>query len=155
MTSFSCPSVWVAMAFYFVSLLFGHQRRRTGFREWVTIQWHQNERHHDVSNHRQLYASFNRLFRLTSKNTSNYARAIGPFWPVTDGFPHKGPVARKVFPWHDITMKSLSLPDHQRLFVSGYHSKSRPMIIYPVLSQCINQIVVGLESLSRIIQALC
>ena len=81
-------------------LLFGHTCRLRG-----TLQSHHNKRD-CVSNHRRLDRLLSRLFRRRSKKTSKF-RVTGlceenP--PVTCGFPHKGPVPRKMFPFDDIIM---------------------------------------------------
>ena len=57
-----------------------------------------------VSNHRRLDCFLNRLFRRRSKKTSKLS-VTGLYEassPVTGGFPHTGPVTRKIFPFHDI-----------------------------------------------------
>ena len=80
----------------------------------TSLQWRQNERHR-VSNHQHLDHLLRRLFRRTSKKTSKiYATGLCEWNPlVMSGFPNKGPVTRKMFPfdhhgypkwWHHIFM---------------------------------------------------
>ena len=60
-----------------------------------TLQWH-----HYIFNHHRLDCLLNLLFRRGSKKTSKL-RVIG-LWPVNS--PHKGPVTRKMSPFHDVIM---------------------------------------------------
>ena len=64
-----------------------------------------------VSNHWQLGCLFNSFLRLLSKKTTKFhIILILCEWklPVTGGgSPHKGPVMRKVCPYHDVIMKLL------------------------------------------------
>ena len=65
----------------------------------IALQWRQNERR-GVSNHRQIYCLFDRVFRRTLKKTSNL-RVTGlcagnP--PVTGGFPTQGASNADFFP---------------------------------------------------------
>ena len=53
------------------------------------IKWRHNE-HHGVWNHQHLDCLLSSSFRRTSKKTSELR--------VTDFYPHKGPVTRKMFP---------------------------------------------------------
>ena len=68
-----------------------------------TLQGRHNG-HPGVSNHRWLVCLFSRLFRLISRKTSMLAlQALcegNP--PVTGGFPQKGPVTWKLFPFDDV-----------------------------------------------------
>ena len=69
------------------------------------LQWRHND-HNGVSNHQAHGFLLNRLFRRRSKKTSKL-RFTGLFvgnspGPVTS--PHKGPVARKMFPFDDVIM---------------------------------------------------
>ena len=87
---------------------------------WVTLQWRHNE-HDNVSNHRRLDCSLNRLFRRRSKKKSKLrvtGLCVGNS-PVTGEFPaHKGPVTRKMFPFDDVIMISPvvhSVPQNQWL----------------------------------------
>ena len=69
----------------------------------VTSQWARW-----LSNHRRIDCLFNRLFRLRSKKTSKL-RVTGLCEgnsPVSGEFPHKGPLARKMFPFDDVIMES-------------------------------------------------
>ena len=71
----------------------------------VSLQWRHGERD-GVSNHRRLDCLLSRLFSRRSKKISKL-RVTGicegnP--PVTGGFPHKGPVTRKMFPFDDVVM---------------------------------------------------
>ena len=71
----------------------------------TTLQWRHNERD-GVSNHRRYDSLLNRLFRHRSKKTPKL-RITGLCEgnsPVTDDFPHKGLVTRKMFPFDDIFM---------------------------------------------------
>ena len=56
--------------------------------------------------HRRLDCLLNPLFRRKSMKTSKLRDNVlcegNP--PVTGGFPHKGPVTRKMFPSHDVIM---------------------------------------------------
>ena len=71
----------------------------------IPLQWRHNERK-GVSNHQRFDYLLNHLFRRKSKKTSKF-RVTGlcegnP--PVTGGFPHKGPVTRKMSPFDDVSM---------------------------------------------------
>ena len=69
------------------------------------LHWRHNERD-GVSNHRRPNGLFNRLFKPRSKKTSKL-RVTGLCegnLPVTGGFPHKGPVMRKMFQFDDVIM---------------------------------------------------
>ena len=71
------------------------------------LQWCHDERD-GVSNHQPHDCLLNRLFRRRSKEASKL-RVTGLFrgihrWPVNS--PHKGPVARKMFPFDDVIMKN-------------------------------------------------
>ena len=69
------------------------------------LQWHHNE-HDGISNHWCLDWLLNRLFRHRSKKTSklsvtghckgNHQRPVNTL--------HKGPVTRRMFPFHDVIM---------------------------------------------------
>ena len=79
-----------------------------------TLQWRHNERD-GVSNHRCLDCLLNRLLRRRSKKTSKL-RVTGlcegnP--PVTCGFPHKGSMTRKMFPFDDAIMDMLLVEGHK------------------------------------------
>ena len=83
-----CMPPWVGIFFLFFS-----------------VQWRRNERD-GVSNHRRDGCLFNRLFRRRLKNhpssaSLTFVRGIHR-WPVDS--PHKGPVARKMFPFDDVIM---------------------------------------------------
>ena len=72
---------------------------------FLTLQWCHNECD-GVSNHQRLYYLLNRLFRRRPKKTSKL-RVTGlcegnP--QVTGGYPHKGPVMQKMFPYDDVIM---------------------------------------------------
>ena len=92
------------------SLLWTHQRQTVSRhrQQWglaQSLEWRHNERD-NVSNHQRLDCFLHRLFRRRSKKTSKH-RVTGlcernP--PVTGGFPHKGPVTRKMFSFDDVTM---------------------------------------------------
>ena len=67
----------------------------------ISLQWRHNERN-GVSNHQ-------RLFMHRSKKTSKF-RVTGLCegdLPVTDEFPHKWPLTRKMFPFDDVIMCAL------------------------------------------------
>ena len=69
--------------------------------------------HDGVSNHQPFECLLNRLFRRRSKKTSKLCltglmRGIHR-WPVNS--PHKGPVARKMFPFDDVIMPDRDLVD--------------------------------------------
>ena len=71
----------------------------------TALQWRHNEPD-GVSNHQVRHCLLNRLFRRWSNKTSNF-RVTGLCsgihrWPVN--FPHKWPVTRKMFPFHDAIM---------------------------------------------------
>ena len=78
--------------------------------QWIkylcaTLQWRHNEQD-GVSKHRPHDCLLNRLSRRRSKKTSKL-RVTGLCegihrWPVNS--PHKGPVARKMFPFDDVIM---------------------------------------------------
>ena len=64
----------------------------------VALQWHHDE-HNGVLNHRRVNCLLNRFFRCRSKKISKL-RVTGLCEgnsAVTGGFPHKGPVTRKMF----------------------------------------------------------
>ena len=65
---------------------------------------------HVVSNHRPFGCLFNSLLRLTSKKTSKlrYSSSVRGIHRPPAYFTHKGPVTRKVFPFHDIIMPWLA-----------------------------------------------
>ena len=73
--------------------------------KYYAIQWRHNE-HDGVSNHQPQDLFLNRLFRRRSKKHQSsallaFVRGID-WWPVRS--PHKGPVTRKIFPFHDVIM---------------------------------------------------
>ena len=100
-----------------------------------TLQWRNNARD-GVSDYRRLDCLLNRLFSRRSKKTSKL-RVIGlcdgnP--PVTGGFPHKGPVTRKMFSFDDVIMRSRKtswtrvqlstcLPFHNCKLLGKFHSR--------------------------------
>ena len=60
--------------------------------------------HHGVYNERQLHCSFNCVFMRTLKKASKLS-IIGPLWGENHRWiPHKGPLMRKMGPWHDVIM---------------------------------------------------
>ena len=91
----------------------------------ITWQWRHKERP-GVSSFRRFDRLFNHFFRQISKKRSKPALlalcAGNP--PVTGGFPHKGPVTRKPFPYDDVIMmrraeqNGFLAPTH-RIVVSG------------------------------------
>ena len=70
-----------------------------------TLQWRHNERN-AISTHRCLDYLLSRLFRCRSKKTSklHVTGLCEGNPPVTGGFPHKGPVTRKNFPFDNVIM---------------------------------------------------
>ena len=69
------------------------------------LHWRHND-HDGVSNHQPHGCILNRLFRRRSKKTSKL-RVTGLCVGNSPGpvnFPHKGPVARKMFPFDDVIM---------------------------------------------------
>ena len=69
------------------------------------LQWRHKE-HDGVSSYQRLDCLINHLFRRKSKETSKL-RVTGLCEVVHRGpvnSPHKGPVTRKMFPFHDVTM---------------------------------------------------
>ena len=70
-----------------------------------TLQFCRNERD-GISNHRRPDYLFNRLFRRRLKKTSKpcVTSLCEGNSPVTDEFPHKGPVARKMFLFDNVIM---------------------------------------------------
>ena len=71
----------------------------------ITLHWRHNGRD-GVSNHQAQDCLLNHLFRRRSKKTLKL-RVTGLYEgnsPVTDEFPHKGPVTRKMFPFDDVIM---------------------------------------------------
>ena len=70
-----------------------------------TLRWRHND-HDSVSNHQPHSCLLNRLFRRRSKETSKLSVtglcAANSPGPVNS--PHKGPVARKMFPFDDVIM---------------------------------------------------
>ena len=71
-----------------------------------TLQWRHKERN-GVWNHRRFHCLLNCWFRRRSKKTSKL-RTTGlceGYSPVTDEFPHKRPIARKMFPFDDVIMR--------------------------------------------------
>ena len=76
----------------------------------LSLQWHHNERD-DVSNHRRLDCSLNRLFRRRAKKASSSASLAfvrGIHRSPLDS-PHKGPVTRKIFPFDDVIILGADL----------------------------------------------
>ena len=83
----------------------------------LTLQWRRNE-HDGVSNHQPNDCLLNRLFRRRSKKISKL-RVTGLCVGNSPGpvnSPHKGPVARKMFPFDDVIMLA-----PERLFI-GFRS---------------------------------
>ena len=91
------------------------------------LQRRHNE-HNCVSNHRRHDCLLNRLFRRRSKKTpkllvAGFVRGIHRL-PVNS--PHKGPIARKIFPDDDITMELIlkrgRYRTHPSVFTRGLRS---------------------------------
>ena len=88
----------------------------------LSLQWRYIERE-GVPNHRRPYCLLNRLFRRRSRKASTL-RVTGlcdgnP--PMTGGFPHKGPVTRKMFPFDDVIMRSSLLGNANLIQKSSNH----------------------------------
>ena len=89
--------------YYWCELLFTDWYGYHSVTRWTLSERH-NERH-GVSNHQHLDCLFNRLFRHTSKKKSKLlvtGRCVGNP-PVTGGFPSQRPVARRMFPFDDVS----------------------------------------------------
>ena len=74
-----------------------------------TLRWRHNERD-GVSNHRRLDGSLKSFFRQRSKQISKLrvtGLCVGNS-PVTCGSPHKRPVTRKMFPFNDVIMHTVT-----------------------------------------------
>ena len=96
-TLFSYLHLWKIIA---DELVFCHYKR------WVMIliTLTSNERHGD-SNHRQLYRDC--LFKTILLNWNlikHYSLIYWWYVRVNGGFPHKDPIMRKAFPYHDVPM---------------------------------------------------
>ena len=91
-----------------------------------TLQWHCNERD-GVSNHQPHDCLPNRLLGANQRKHQSsaslaFVRGIHR-WPVNS--PHKGPVMRKRFPFHDIIMTyDLSKQPHGTVWPSVFDLKS-------------------------------
>ena len=85
-----------------------------------TSQWLYNHRD-GVSNHRRLGCLLNRFFRRTWKEASKLSVTglCERNQPVTGGFPHKGPVTRKRFPFDDVIMEIM--------FEKRFHNSSETL----------------------------
>ena len=83
--------------FRFVDVLTSNRR------DHFTLRWRHNGRD-GVSNHQPHDCLLNRLFRRRSKKTSKL-RVTGLCEGNSPGnYPHKWPVTRKIFPFHDVIM---------------------------------------------------
>ena len=74
------------------------------------LQWRHND-HDIVSNHQPHGCLFNRFFRHRSKKTSKF-RVTGLCVGNSPGpvnSPHKGPVTRRMFPFHDVIVVNVWL----------------------------------------------
>ena len=102
----SCPCTWY--------LLLAHKssyEHMPLFPKWIgligySLHWRHND-HDGVSNHQPHGCLLNRLFGRRSKKTSKL-RVTGLCAGNSPGpvnSPHKGPVTRKMFPFHDVIMK--------------------------------------------------
>ena len=108
-TNIDEPSVWSCGMHLWTS---SHEMNKIFLQTWFwklsnkALQWRHTERD-GVSNHRRHDCLLNRLFRRISKKTSKlrgtlaFVRGIHR-WPVNS--PHKGQVARKLFPFDDVIM---------------------------------------------------
>ena len=104
----------------------------------MSSQWRRDERN-GVSNHRRLGCLLNRFFRCRSKKTSKF-RVTGLCagnhrWPLNS--PHKGPVTRKMFPFHGVIMYAISsniMNQHHRICLT-YVIINHPS--YVILRSCV------------------
>ena len=97
--AYFCPDcgIWDGHIVGFVSLVYRLPTK--------PLWWRHNECD-GVSNHRRLECLFSRLFRRRPKKTSKF-RVTGLYEgnsPRPVNSPHKGPVTRKMFPFHDVIM---------------------------------------------------
>ena len=82
----------ICMLYIYISILF-------------TLQWRHNERD-GVSNHQRPDCLLNSLVRLRrSSNKTSRFRVTG----LCEGKPHKRPVTRQMFPFHDVIMMVVQL----------------------------------------------
>ena len=88
-----------------VCMIYKHESNRG-----VSLRWRHND-HDSVSNHQPHGCLLNRLFRRRWKKTSKL-RVTGLCAGNSPGpvnSPHKGPVTRKMFPFHDVIMWRMCL----------------------------------------------
>ena len=100
-----------------------HLRNRVDF--GCRSVWRHSERD-GVSTHQRLHLLLNRLFRRKSTKTSKLRITClcegNP--PVTGGFPHKGPVTRKMFPFEDVIMWSIQCRFRAYVILQLCHCRS-------------------------------
>ena len=75
----------------------------------IPLHWRHND-HDGISNHQPHGCLLNRLFRRRSKKTSKLCvtgLCVGNS-PGPVNSPHKGPVTRKMFPFDDVIMPSMT-----------------------------------------------
>ena len=81
---------------------------------------------HGVPDHRPFQCLLSHLFGLTSKKHRSSVLLVLT-GPVTDIFPDKGPVTRKIFPYHYVIMKNCYLRRtirHTHMLFVGYWKTS-------------------------------
>ena len=91
----------------------------------LTLQWRHNG-HDRVSNHQPHDCLLKRLFRRRSKHQSSASLAFVwgiQRWPVNS--PNKWPVARKMFPFHDVILNSDKCIVIHLVHISLFISKDR------------------------------
>ena len=102
---------------------------------YITLQWRHND-HDSISNHQPHGCLHNRLFRRRSKKTSKL-RVTGLCAGNSPGpvnSPHKGPVARKMFPFDDVIMKWLFNQPSVCQTISGRHDDKGYPISHSLVS---------------------
>ena len=101
--------LWCTQAFYMKWVKqnrFDEHSTHAGRHIASLLQWHHNE-WDGVPLHRCLHCLFNRLFRLRSKKKNQSSATLTFFRWIhrcqVDSL-HKGPLTRKMFPFHDVIM---------------------------------------------------
>ena len=92
-----------------------------------TLRWRHNGRD-SVSNHQPHDCLFNRLFRRRSKKTSKLR--VTDLCEFTGEFPHKWPVARKMFPFDDVIM------NHEGHGITQPQKRQHMKLCWYMLSPC-------------------
>ena len=97
---------------YMLVVMSGHMVISSETSGLLTLQWRHNRRD-SVSNHRRLHCWLNCWFRRRSKKDQSPASLAFVWgnhqWPVNS--PHKRPVMRKMFPFHDVIMPCNNILD--------------------------------------------